>query len=184
MTQPHPRRWWAFACLCLPVLVTSMDVSVLLFALPNLTHDLHAGAAEQLWILDVYGLVLAALLLPFGAVADRIGRRRLLLIGAGLFGLASLGAAWAPSADALIGARALLAVGGATLMPSALALVRSLFDDPTERAKAVGIWSAVLAGGVGLGPVVSGLLVEHFWWGSVFLVNLPAVALLLVAVPA
>jgi DHA2 family multidrug resistance protein-like MFS transporter len=179
-----PRRWWAFACLCLPVLVTSMDVSVLLFALPSLTRDLHAGAGQQLWILDVYGLVLAALLLPFGAVADRIGRRRLLLLGAGLFGLASLGAAWAPSAGALVAARAVLGVGGATLLPSALALVRSLFDDPAQRAKAVGIWSAVLAGGVGLGPVVSGLLVEHFWWGSVFLVNLPAVALLLVAVPA
>jgi len=177
------RRWWAFACLCLPVLVTSMDVSVLLFAVPSLTRDLHATASQQLWILDVYGLVLAALLLPFGAVADRIGRRRLLLAGAGLFGIASLLAAWAPSAGALIGARALLGIGGATLLPSALALVRSLFDDPGRRAKAVGIWSAVLAGGVGLGPVVSGLLVEHFWWGSVFLVNLPAVALLLVVVP-
>lgn len=184
MPAARTGRWWAFACLCLPVLVTSMDVSVLLFALPSLTRDLHAGASEQLWILDVYGLVLAALLLPFGAVADRIGRRRLLLLGAGLFGLASLGAAWAPSAGALIAARAVLGIGGATLMPSALALVRSLFDDPAERTKAVGIWSAVLAGGVGLGPVVSGLMVEHFWWGSVFLVNLPAVALLLVAVPA
>ena len=184
MREARPRRWWAFACLCLPVLVTSMDVSVLLFAVPSLTRDLHAGASQQLWILDVYGLVLAALLLPFGAVADRIGRRRLLLLGAGLFGLASLGAAWAPSASALILARAVLGIGGATLMPSALSLVRSLFDDPSERSKAVGIWSAVLAGGVGLGPVVSGLLVEHFWWGSVFLVNVPAVALLLVAVPA
>jgi DHA2 family multidrug resistance protein-like MFS transporter len=180
----HPRRWCAFACLCLPVLVTSMDVSVLLFALPSLTRDLHAGASQQLWILDVYGLVLAALLLPFGALADRIGRRRLLLLGAALFGLASLAAAEAPSAGWLIAARAVLGLGGATLLPSALALVRSLFDDPTERSKAVGIWSAVLAGGVGLGPVVSGLLVEHYWWGSVFLVNLPAVALLLVAVPA
>jgi DHA2 family multidrug resistance protein-like MFS transporter len=177
------RRWWAFACLCLPVLVTSMDVSVLLFALPDLTRDLHATGSEQLWVLDVYGLVLAALLLPFGALADRVGRRRLLLIGSALFGLASLGAAWAPSAGALVAARALLGVGGATLVPSALALVRSLFDDPAARAKAVGIWSAVLAGGIGVGPVVSGLLVEHFWWGSVFLVNLPAVALLLVVVP-
>jgi DHA2 family multidrug resistance protein-like MFS transporter len=184
LTSANPRRWWAFACLCLPVLIASMDVSVLLFALPSLTRDLHADAGQQLWILDVYGLVLAALLLPFGAVADRVGRRRLLLLGAGFFGLASLGAAWAPSAGVLILARAALGIGGATLMPSALALVRSLFDDPAERSKAVGVWSAVLAGGVGLGPVVSGLLVEHFWWGSVFLVNLPAVALLLAVVPA
>jgi DHA2 family multidrug resistance protein-like MFS transporter len=183
-TPGHPRRWWAFACLCLPVLVTSMDVSVLLFAVPSLTRDLHAGASQQLWILDVYGLVLAALLLPFGALADRIGRRRLLLLGAALFGLASLAAAEAPTAGWLIAARAVLGLGGATLLPSALALVRSLFDDPAERSKAVGIWSAVLAGGVGLGPVVSGLLIEHYWWGSVFLVNLPAVALLLIAVPA
>src|SRR5689334_12693814 len=104
------RRWWAFACLCLPVLIASMDVSVLLFALPSLARDLHAGGTQQLWILDVYGLVLAALLLPFGAVADRIGRRRLLLLGAGVFGLASLGAAWAPSAGALVAARAALGI--------------------------------------------------------------------------
>src|SRR3954452_23176273 len=106
-----------------------MDVSVLLFAVPSLTRDLHATASQQLWILDVYGLVLAALLLPFGAVADRIGRRRLLLGGPAPFGAAARSSAWPPSEDALLGARALLGIAGATLLPSALALVRSLFDD-------------------------------------------------------
>ncbi len=137
----------------------------------------------MLWIFDIYGFVLAGLLLTMGSVADRIGRRRLLLLGAVAFGAASVLAAYAPSAEWLIAARALLGVGGSTLMPSTLAIIRNLFADPAQRAKAVGVWSAVLAGGVGLGPVVAGFLLEHYWWGSVFLINVPFMLLLLVIGP-
>ncbi|MDE9364418.1 MFS transporter, partial [Luteipulveratus sp. YIM 133132] len=177
------RRWLALAALCLPVLIVSMDVSVLFFAVPFIAEDLRPTATQQLWIFDVYGFVLAGLLLTMGAVGDRIGRRRLLMGGAVAFSAASLVAAWSGSADMLIGARALMGVGGATLMPSTLALVRSVFHDPRERAKAVGIWSAVMAGGVAIGPVLSGVLLEHVWWGAVFLVNVPVMVLLLVVAP-
>ena len=176
------REWTALAVLCLPLLMVSMDVSVLFFAVPHIAEALEPTANQVLWIFDIYGFVLAGLLLTMGGLADRIGRRRLLLIGAVAFAAASVLAAYAPSAEWLIAARALLGVGGATLMPSTLALVRNLFTDQGERAKAVGIWSAVMAGGVGIGPVISGVLLERFWWGSVFLVNVPVmVALLLIA---
>jgi DHA2 family multidrug resistance protein-like MFS transporter len=178
------REWTALAVLCLPLLVASMDVSVLFFAVPSIAADLHPTATELLWVFDVYGFVLAGLLLTMGAVGDRIGRRRLLLLGAATFSAASLLAAFASTTEALIAARGLLGLAGATLMPSTLALIRTLFHDEQDRAKAVAIWSAVLSGGVGLGPVVGGLLLEHFWWGSVFLINVPVMALLLVAGPA
>ncbi|MEU8762193.1 MFS transporter [Streptomyces sp. NPDC048659] len=177
------REWTALGVLMLPLLLVSMDVSVLYFALPAIAAELRPGATAQLWILDVYGFVLAGLLITMGALADRIGRRRLLLGGAALFGLASCAAALADSAAGLIAARALLGVGGACLMPATLAMVRTLFRDEAQRAKAVTAWTAVMAGGVSLGPVLSGALLEHFWWGSVFLVNLPAMALLLVLGP-
>ena len=177
------REWVALGVLCLPLLIASMDVSVLFFAVPSIARDLQPSASQLLWIFDVYGFVLAGLLLTMGAVGDRIGRRRLLLLGAAMFSGASLLAAYAPSAEMLILARALLGVGGATLMPSTLALIRNLFLDEADRAKAVAVWSAVLSAGVGLGPVVGGVLLEHFWWGSVFLINVPVMVLLLVAGP-
>jgi len=177
------REWIALAVLCLPLLIVSMDVSVLFFAVPHIAEALAPSATQVLWMFDVYGFVLAGLLLTMGNVADRIGRRRLLLLGATAFGLASLLAAWAPSAEWLIAARALMGVGGATLMPSTLALIRNLFADPGERARAVGVWSAVMAGGVGIGPVISGVLLAHFWWGSVFLVNVPVMLALLAVAP-
>ena len=177
------REWTALAVLTLPLLIVSMDVSVLFFAVPQIAESLQPTATQLLWIFDIYGFVLAGLLLTMGNVADRIGRRRLLLIGAAAFGAASTLAAFAPSAEALILARALLGVGGATLMPSTLAIIRSLFHDEAERARAVGIWSAVLAGGVAVGPILSGFLLERFWWGSVFLINVPFMVLLLVAAP-
>ncbi|MEV0125179.1 MFS transporter [Streptomyces sp. NPDC050703] len=177
------KEWTALAVLMLPLLLVSMDVSVLYFAIPQITADLRPSGPEQLWIFDVYAFVLAGLLITMGSLGDRLGRRRLLLFGATAFGAASLAAAYADSAEALIAARAVLGIGGATLMPSTLALVRTLFRDAGERAKAIGIWQGVLVVGITLGSVLSGVLVEHFWWGSVFLVNLPAMALLLILAP-
>ncbi|CAL9415095.1 Multidrug efflux pump LfrA [Streptomyces sp. enrichment culture] len=185
-TNPHRagrREWTALAVLMLPLLLVSMDVSVLYFAVPAISADLEPTATQQLWIFDSYAFAVAGLLITMGSVGDRIGRRRLLLIGATAFGLASLTAAYAHSAELLIAARALLGVGGATLMPSTLALVRSLFTDSRQRAQAIAVWSAVMTAGVALGSVLSGVLVEFFWWGSVFLVNLPAMVLLLALGP-
>jgi DHA2 family multidrug resistance protein-like MFS transporter len=177
------REWTAFVVLALPLLLVSMDVSILYFAVPEISQDLHASATEQLWIFDVYGFVLAGLLVTMGAVADRIGARRLLLVGAAAFSATSLGAAYAGSAAQLIAARALLGVAGATLMPATLSMIRTLFPDERQRGAAIGAWTGVMTAGVGLGPVLSGVLLEHFWWGSVFLVNLPAMVLLLVVGP-
>ncbi|MFF7476006.1 MFS transporter [Streptomyces sp. NPDC008092] len=177
------REWTALGVLMLPLLLVSMDVSVLYFALPAIGADLRPSGTQQLWILDIYGFVLAGLLMTMGALGDRIGRRRLLLFGAAAFGGASLLAAYADSAGTLIAARAVLGIGGATLMPSTMALLRTMFTDPGQRAKAIGLWSGVMTGGIALGSVMSGILVEHFWWGSVFLVNLPAMALLLLVGP-
>ncbi|MEU9413734.1 MFS transporter [Streptomyces sp. NPDC048281] len=177
------REWTALGVLMLPLLLVSMDVSVLYFALPAIGADLAPSGTQQLWILDIYGFVLAGLLMTMGALGDRIGRRRLLLFGAAAFGGASLLAAYADSAGTLIAARAVLGIGGATLMPSTMALLRTMFTDPGQRAKAIGLWSGVMTGGIALGSVMSGILVEHFWWGSVFLVNLPAMALLLLVGP-
>ncbi len=167
----------------LPLLLVSMDVSVLYFAVPAISADLRPSGTQQLWIFDVYGFVLAGLLMTMGALGDRIGRRKLLLIGATAFGAASVAAAYADSAGMLIAARAVLGIGGATLMPSTMALVRHMFQDAGQRARAIGIWSGVMTAGIALGSVLSGVLVQYFWWGSVFLVNLPAMVLLLALAP-
>ncbi|MCX4829515.1 MFS transporter [Streptomyces sp. NBC_01016] len=177
------REWTALGVLMLPLLLVSMDVSVLYFAIPQISADLEPSGTQQLWIFDIYAFVLAGLLMTMGSLGDRIGRRKLLLFGAAAFGTASVLAAYANSAETLIAARALLGVGGATLMPSTMAIVRTMFTDPGQRVKAIGMWSGVMTGGIALGSVMSGILVEHFWWGSVFLVNLPAMVLLLVLGP-
>ena len=177
------REWLGLAVLALPLLLVSMDVSVLYFAVPFIGRALHPSSTQQLWILDMYGFVLAGLLITMGALGDRIGRRRLLLIGAVAFGGASVLAAYATGAAMLIGARALLGLGGATLMPSTLGLLRAMFRDDRQRARVLTAWTGAMTAGIGLGPVVSGILLEHFWWGSIFLVNLPAMALLLVLGP-
>ena len=188
-SRTHPsgtagrREWVALSVLCLPLMIVSMDVSVLFFAAPFIAEDLRPSAVEQLWIFDIYGFVLAGLLLTMGAVGDRIGRRRLLMLGAAGFGLSSLLAAFAPSAPVLILARAVLGVAGSTLMPSTLALIRTMFPDAKQRVKAMSVWSAVMASGVTIGPVISGLLLENFFWGSVFLINIPAMVLLLIVAP-
>src|SRR6266702_331670 len=177
------REWIALGVLLLPLLLVSMDTSVLLYAVPFITKALHPSSTEQLWMYDVYGFVIAGLLITMGAAGDRIGRRRLLLFGAFAFSAASLGAAYAGSAGELIAARAAQGIAGATLMPSTLALIRNMFHDPAQRKKAVGIWTAGMMSGVMFGPVISGVLLEHFWWGSVFLINVPVMALLLVLAP-
>jgi DHA2 family multidrug resistance protein-like MFS transporter len=186
-TAPAPRagrkEWIGLAVLVLPCLLISMDMSVLLFGLPFISADLKPSATQQLWIMDAYGFALAGLLITMGAIGDRIGRRRLLLTGAAAFGAASVVAAYSGSAEVLIGARALLGVAGATLMPSTMALIRNMFHDPRQRQTAISLWTGGLIGGVTLGPIVGGVLLNHFWWGSVFLINLPAMALLLVLGP-
>ena len=177
------REWIALCVLLLPLLLVSMDTSVLLYAVPFITKALHPSATQQLWMYDVYGFVLAGLLITMGAAGDRIGRRRLLLIGAFFFSAASLGAAYAGNAGELIAARAVQGVAGATLMPSTLALIRNLFHDEGQRRKAIGVWTGGMMSGILLGPVISGVLLDHFFWGSVFLINLPFMVLLLVLGP-
>ncbi|WP_019925762.1 MFS transporter [Nocardia sp. BMG111209] len=175
----HRRAWLGLAVLLLPVLLVSMDVSVLFLAMPTLSAALDPSAMQQLWILDVYGFVLAGLLITMGNLGDRFGRRRILLGGATVFGIGSVLGAFAPSAGVLIAARALMGAGGATLLPSSLALISALFAEPRARATAIGIWTAFFAGGSALGPIIGGLLLNHFWWGSAFLVNLPVLVVFL-----
>ncbi|MDD7937342.1 MFS transporter [Actinomycetospora lutea] len=173
----------ALAVLTLPALLVALDLSVLLVALPRLAEDLHADAARQLWITDVYGFLVAGFLVTMGTLGDRIGRRRLLLIGAATFGAASLAAASAPTPELLIAARAALGIAGATLMPSTLALVTSLYTDPRRQGVAIAtVFSAIMVGGA-LGPALGGLLLQHFWWGAVFLPGVAVMVLLLAVGP-
>ncbi|MFE9726157.1 MFS transporter [Streptomyces sp. NPDC005794] len=176
----HPGRWIALTVLVLAVLLVAVDATVLGLATPFLSEDLEPTGTQLLWIGDVYSFVIAGLLVSMGSLGDRIGRKKLLLTGAAAFGAVSVLNAYATSPEMMILARALLGVAGATLMPSTLALIRNLFHDPRERSLAVGIWGAMAAAGAAVGPVVGGLLLEHFWWGSVFLINLPVMAVLVV----
>ncbi|MFD7659203.1 MFS transporter [Actinosynnema sp. NPDC059797] len=175
------RRWAALAVLVGSVLLLAIDGTVLHLAVPSLTRDLAPTSTEILWIGDVYSLALAGLLVTTGTLADRVGRKKVLLAGTAAFGLASLAAASSTSAEMLIAARLLLGVAGATIMPSTLSIIRDLFPDPVERTRAIAIWSAGSGGGLALGPLVGGALLERFWWGSVFLVNVPVVIAFLVA---
>jgi len=183
----HPRagrrEWTGLGVLLLALLLVSMDVSVLYFAVPFISAGLQPSSTEQLWIFDIYGFVLAGLLITMGSLGDRIGRRRLLLMGAAGFSLASLGAAYSQTAGQLIAARAVMGIAGATLMPSTLALIRNMFHDEKQRRTAITIWTSAMMSGVALGPVLSGFLVNHFWWGSVFLINIPFMVLLLALAP-
>ena len=177
---PGLRAWAALAVLTLAVTLLAIDSTVLALAIPSLSTDLSPTASQLLWIGDIYSFTLAGLLVTMGNVADRIGRRRLLLIGTLGFGVASIMAAFAPSAGVLIAVRALLGVGGATIMPSTLSLIHNIFLDARHRATAIAIWSAGSSGGTALGPLVGGVLLEHFWWGSVFLINVPVMAAVIV----
>ncbi|MFE2378185.1 MFS transporter [Streptomyces sp. NPDC059398] len=172
-------RWVVLVVLCVSLLLVALDATVLHVAVPAVTEDLRPGAIQLLWIVDAYPLVCASLLILFGTLGDRVGRRRVLLIGYALFGAASAVAAFSPTPGLLIGARALLGVGGAMIMPATLSVLRAVFPDRRERAVAIGVWTAVAAVGAAIGPVLGGFLVEHFWWGSVFLINLPLMAVLL-----
>ncbi|WIB33170.1 MFS transporter [Curtobacterium sp. MCSS17_005] len=175
------REWASLGVLTLAVVLLAIDGTVLALAVPSLTADLDPTATQVLWIGDVYSFALAGLLVTMGNVADRIGRKRLLLLGSVAFGLASATAAFASSPELLIAARALLGVAGATLMPSTLSLVRTIFRDPRQRTTAIAVWSAGATGGAAAGPLVGGALLEHFWWGSVFLINIPVIAVIVVA---
>ncbi|MGP9500816.1 MFS transporter [Specibacter sp. AOP5-B1-6] len=177
------RTWLALAVLMLPVLLVSVDNTVLSFAIPAISLALTPSASELLWTIDIYPLVLAALLVPMGSMADRFGRRKLLLIGSTGFAVVSVFAAFAPNAGALIGYRALLGLFGAMLMPSTLSLIRNLFLHPGQRRKAIAIWAAGFSGGAALGPIVGGFILEHFWWGAVFLMSVPVLIPLLILAP-
>ncbi|MFC7815599.1 MULTISPECIES: MFS transporter [unclassified Streptomyces] len=174
----RPGRWLALSVLVLAVLLVAVDATVLGLATPYISEDLAPSSTQLLWIGDVYSFVIAGLLVSMGSLGDRIGRKRILLIGATAFGLISVLNAYAHTPELMIVARALLGVAGATLMPATLALIRNLFHDPRERSLAVGIWGAAASAGAAVGPVVGGFLLEHFWWGSVFLINLPVMAVL------
>src|SRR4051794_32688682 len=160
------REWLALAVLFLPTLLVAVDNTVLGFALPAISRALRPDAATLLWIVDVYPLVLAGLLIAMGGLGDRIGRRRLLLVGITGFGAVSLLAAFATDGAHLVAARAALGFFGAMLMPSVLAILRTIFVDRTQRRLALAIWATAFAAGAALGPIVGGLLLEHFWWGS------------------
>ncbi|MEE1806023.1 MFS transporter [Streptomyces sp. BE133] len=183
-TQSADRKaWTGLAVLVLPVLLVSLDMHVLSYALPFISNSLEPSSSQLLWIFDIYPLMLAGLLLTMGTLGDRIGRRKLLMFGAAAFGTASVLAAYSTSAGMLIATRALLGVGGATLMPSTLSLIRNMFHNAEERRVAIAVWTGAFAGGAMLGPLMGGALLEHFWWGAVFLVNLPVMALLIVLAP-
>ena len=174
-----PGRWLVLAIVSSALLLIVVDMTVLYTALPRLTHELHVNASEKLWIVNIYALVVSGLLLGMGTLGDRLGHKRLFMAGLVVFGIASLAAAYSPGAATLIAARALLAVGAAMMMPATLSILRLTFADERERAIAIGVWASVASGGAAVGPVVGGVLLEHFWWGSVFLINVPIVLLAL-----
>lgn len=172
-------RWLVLAIVSSALFLIVVDMTVLYTALPRLTHDLAASASQKLWIVNAYPLVVAGLLPGLGTLGDRLGHRRLFLFGLVVFGIASLFAAYSPTPEALIGARVLLAVGAAMMMPATLSIIRLTFTDDDERSLAIGIWAAVASGGAAFGPVIGGIMLEYFWWGSVFLINVPVVAVAL-----
>ncbi|WP_256104154.1 MFS transporter [Streptomyces sp. ODS05-4] len=177
------KEWIGLGILALPTLLVALDVFVLLLALPHLSADLGADSNQQLWIMDIYGFMVAGFLVPMGTLGDRIGRRKLLLIGGAAFGAASLLAAFATSPGMLIAARVLLGVAGAAITPSTLALISTMFQDAKQRAAAIGMWASCFTLGAIIGPMLGGVMLEHFWWGSLFLMGVPVMVLLLAIGP-
>lgn len=177
------KEWIGLAVIALPCILYSMDLTVLNLAIPQITAQLRPSSAQMLWIVDIYGFLVAGLLITMGTLGDRIGRRKLLMIGATAFGLTSIFAAFASSAGMLILARALLGVAAATLAPSTLSLIRNMFHDPHERTVAISVWITSFSIGAAVGPLIGGVLLEYFWWGSVFLIAVPVMVLLLAVAP-
>ncbi|WP_018255480.1 MFS transporter [Salinispora mooreana] len=177
------REWAGLAVLSLATLMITFDMFVLLLALPHLSADLRPTSVEQLWILDIYGFLVGGFLITMGSLGDRIGRRKLLLIGAAFFAVASLVSAWSTSPEMLIASRALLGIAGATLAPSTLALISNMFTDPKQMGTAIGMWAGSFTLGAILGPLAGGLALQYFWWGSVFLIGVPVMVLLLILAP-
>jgi DHA2 family multidrug resistance protein-like MFS transporter len=178
------REWTGLAVIALPCLLYAMDLTVLNMALPSLSEQLMPSSAQLLWIVDIYGFLVAGSLITMGTLGDRIGRRRLLLIGAAAFGVASVMAAFSTSAAMLIATRALLGLAGATFAPSTLSLIRNMFLDADQRTTAIGVWVSSYSVGGAIGPLVGGLVLERFWWGAVFLVGVPVMLMLLIVGPS
>jgi DHA2 family multidrug resistance protein-like MFS transporter len=182
-TRAGRREWVGLGVLALAALVYVMDLTVLHLAVPAISRDLNPSSTQLLWIIDIYGFTVAGFLVTMGALGDRVGRRKLLLVGAAAFGLISLLSAISFSAEMLIVSRALLGIAGATIAPSTLSLIFNMFQDPGQRARAIAIWISAFSAGSAIGPIVGGVLLEYFWWGSVFLIALPVMGLLLVLGP-
>nr|WP_312871028.1 MFS transporter [Streptomyces lonarensis] len=179
-----PKEWAGLALLLLPTFLLTVDLGVLWLATPYLTADIRPTSAELLWITDIYGFVIAGMLVLMGTLGDRIGRRKLLMLGAALFIVASFLAAYSTSPGMLIGARGLLGIAGAAILPVTLALIAHVFEDPKQRSTAIAMWVTALSLGIAVGPSVGGVMLNSFWWGSVFLLAVPVMALALVAAPA
>lgn len=177
------REWIGLGVLALACILYSMDLTVLHLAVPHISADLKPTSSQLLWIIDIYGFFVAGSLITMGTLGDRIGRRRLLLIGAIAFGITSVFAAFSTSAEMLIVARALLGIAGATIAPSTLSLIRNMFHNPNQRTLAIGVWISSFSAGAAIGPLLGGVLLEYFWWGSVFLLAVPVMAVLLVLGP-
>src|SRR5687767_3206334 len=182
-TKAGKREWIGLAVIALPCLLYSMDLTVLHLAVPRLTADLKPTSTQLLWIIDIYGFMVAGTLITMGTLGDRIGRRRLLFIGAAAFGVASVLAAFSTSAEMLIFTRALLGLAGATVAPSTLSLIRNMFLDPQQRTFAVSMWITAYSVGGAIGPLLGGVVLEYFWWGAVFLLAVPVMVLLLIVGP-
>jgi EmrB/QacA subfamily drug resistance transporter len=176
----HARRWWTLGVMCLSLMVIGVDNTILNVALPTLVRDLHATTSQLQWIVDAYTLVFAGLLLTAGSLGDRFGRRRGLSVGLLIFGVGSVASALSGSANQLIGTRALMGIGGALIMPATLSIISNVFTVPAERARAIAVWAGFSAMGIAIGPLSGGWLLEHFWWGSVFMVNIPIVTMALI----
>ncbi|MGE6442822.1 MFS transporter [Pseudomonas bubulae] len=179
MSNGNSNRWLVLMSVILAFMPIVLDYTILHVAVPSLTLALQATGTEILWIIDIYPLLMASLLIPMGTLADRVGHRRMLLAGLGIFCAGSVLAAFSPNVGSLIGARAFMAFGGAMVMPSVLAIIRQTFEDQSDQAVALGIWGAVASTGAAIGPLVGGALLEHFWWGSVFLINVPVMLLVI-----